>query len=67
MVAQGVEVTVQAVFRFLLLTAGGHREVAFGVKGGLMPPFVTQSTFWIFVIALTLILIFVFGIDVSSN
>lgn len=32
-----------------------------------MPPFVTQSTFWVFVIAVTLILIFIFGIDVSSN
>lgn len=32
-----------------------------------MPPFVTTSPFWVFVIAVTLILIFIFGIDVSSN
>jgi hypothetical protein len=32
-----------------------------------MPPFVTQEAFWAFVLAVTLILIFIFGIDVSSN
>lgn len=32
-----------------------------------MPPFVTQSTFWVFVIAVTLILIFVFGVDVTNH
>lgn len=30
-----------------------------------MPPFMAQSTFWVFVLAVTLILIFVFGINVS--
>jgi hypothetical protein len=32
-----------------------------------MPAFMTEAAFWVFVIAVTLILIFVFGIDVSSN
>lgn len=32
-----------------------------------MPPFVTQSTFWVFVLAVTLILIFVFGINVADS
>lgn len=32
-----------------------------------MPPFVTGAAFWVFVLAVTLILIFLFGIDVTSN
>jgi hypothetical protein len=32
-----------------------------------VPPFVTGAAFWVFVLAITLILIFIFGIDVSSN
>ena len=31
-----------------------------------MPPFVTQAAFWVFVLAVTLILIFLFGIDVTE-
>ena len=31
-----------------------------------MPPFVTQEAFWVFVIAIILALIFLWGIDVTS-
>jgi hypothetical protein len=51
----------------LLLTDGGRRKPAFVLEGGPMPPFMTEAAFWVFVLAVTLILIFVFGIDVSSN
>jgi hypothetical protein len=32
-----------------------------------MPPFVTGAAFWVFVLAVTLILIFLFGIDMTSS
>jgi hypothetical protein len=32
-----------------------------------MPPFVTTAQFWVFVIAVTLILIFIFGIDIQAR
>lgn len=32
-----------------------------------MPPFLSESTFWVFVIAITLVLIFVFGIDITNH
>lgn len=31
-----------------------------------MPPFVTGTAFWVFVLAITVILIFIFGINVSE-
>ena len=31
-----------------------------------MPPFVTQEAFWVFVIAVILALIFLWGIDVTA-
>ena len=32
-----------------------------------MPPFLSESTFWIFVLAVTVILIFCFGINITDN
>ena len=45
----------------------GLRAAFVRLRGESMPPFVTQAAFWVFVIAVILTLIFLWGIDVTGN
>ena len=54
--------SAQDLFPDKNLEAAVRKEV-FVVEGGLMPPFLSQEPFWVFVIAVCFILFLLFGFN----